>query len=267
MKNLIASLVALITLGVPAASDPITIYTGKKGGGYDARAKVIEKRLEQRQFDVSIDNRAGSDDITLQSCAEDMSIWIAQIDAIYAREMKDGCYLPTLAVYGDEIAAIFFPPKSRFDELDDLGADHKIFVDKVGSGSELFFRTAVNIEAEHGNGSKWAQAEPVTGDPRRATSMAARGKIHAVILVRKPGSKDFERLLTSGWAIGELYDKDINDQEYGGASLYEGRKIRLKAGKATHKGYGYTVKSLIGTTETIENDHPDLFDAILGALE
>ena len=266
MKRILMT-AAAIGIGLMAHAEPLTIYTGGKGGGYDGKAREIAQRLAQRGYDVEVENRNGSDDITLQSCQNDVSMWISQIDAIYTREMKDGCYLPVVADYGSEVAAIFFWPSSRLDELSDLDDSHTVFVDKVGSGSELTWRTMVSIEQEHGRSDDWTTASVMTGDLRRATALANRGKLHAVLLVRKTNSKDFERLLDAGWELGELYDKDINDLEYGTKALYEGVKVNLTAGGKAHRDYGYIVRSFIGTTETVELEHADLFDAMLGATE
>jgi hypothetical protein len=70
-------------------------------------------------------------------------------------------------------------------------------------------------------------------------------------------------LLDQGWDLGELYDKDINDLKFGAKPLYKATKIKI--GK--NRGDGYVVPSFIGTTEAIERDRPDVFDALLGALE
>lgn len=261
-----ALMIGALLTGAAQAQD-LTIYAGAKGGGYDAQAKVIAQRLQQRGVNVQVENRNGSDDITLQACNDPSALWIAQIDALYTREMRDGCALPAVGDYGSEVAVILFPPKSRIDELDELTASSTVFVDRVGSGSELFWRTITAIEAEHGRGDAWSKATPLTGDLRRLQVLAKRGKVQAAVLVRKEKSADLDKLLKAGWSLGYLKDKDINDLPYGEKPLYEGRKIRLEAGGKAHKGYGYTVESLIGTTETIEADHPQLFDAILGALE
>jgi hypothetical protein len=266
MKHLLTLAMAL-ALSTPLLAEPLTIYAGGKGGGYDAAAKTIAARFAQRGIDAQVENRNGSDDITLQACRNPNSIWIAQIDALYAREMKEGCILPVIADYGDEVAAIFFAPGQRLDELDDLDASHTVFVDKIGSGSELAWRTMVSIEQEHGRGDDWSKAQTSTGDLRRATALANRGVVHAALLVRKPNSTDFTRLLEQGWSLGQLYDKDINDLMYGTRPLYEAEKLTITAGGKNHRDWGYVVRSFIGTTETIERDEIDIFDALLGAVE
>lgn len=262
MKTILAA-IALVAAATCAVAEPVTIYTGGKGGGYDAAAQTMAARMAQRGYEVTVENRNGSDDITLQACRDENAVWIAQIDALYAREMKDGCFLPVVADYGTEVAALFFAPGSRMNDLGDLDGGKTIFVDKVGSGSELTWRTMVAIELEHGRGDDWTKAQTETSDLRRATAMANRGKVHAALLVRKESSADFQMLIDQGWELGDLSDKDINDLKYGSKPLYERTKVRI--GKA--KDNGYLVPSFIGTTEHIERDEIDLFDAILGAVE
>ncbi len=272
MKKFLA-IAALVVAGAASlasavsAAEPITVYTGTKGGGYDKAAQNIAARLGQRGIEIAVENRAGSDDITLQACQNDRSMWVAQIDALYKREMKDGCHLSVVADYGDEVAMLFFPPDSELDELDDLTSAHKVFVAKVGSGSELSFKNMQAIEKEHGRKDKWSDAEVVTGDLRRLNALANRGKVNAAFLVMKPSDNRVQKLLDTGWTLGYLYDKDINDLMFGEKPLYEAVKVSVKVESKTRKNWGYLIKSFIGTTEVVEMDEEDAFDAMLSALE
>lgn len=248
--------------------DTVTIYTGSAGGGYDSRARVIAQRLEQRGVNVVIENMNGSDEITLAACRDPHSMWVAQKDALYVREVRDGCALVDLALYGDEVAAIFFPPDSRLNELSDLDSAHTVLVDRLGSGTDLAWRTMVSIEVEHGRSDDWTEAQVEYGQVRRATSLATRGRVHAVVLVRRANSPEFQMLVDQGWSLGELYDRDINDLKYGSNELYEAIKVDfVDASNKRHKDDGYRIPSFIGTTEIIERDFPDLFDLMLGATE
>lgn len=248
-------------------AEPISIYTGTKGGGYDAKAKQIAARISQRGIQSEIINRNGSDDITLQACQNEKAMWIAQGDALYKREMKDGCYLSVVADYGDETAMLMFPPGSDNSKLKHLGSSDKLFVAAVGSGSELTARNMQSIEVEHGRGDDWAKTEIVTGDLRRLNALANRGRVTAALLVMKPTDDRISKLLDTGWTLGSLYDKDINDLQWGEKPLYQAIKYSVKVGSKTKKADGYVVKSFIGTTEAIENDNLETFDAILSALE
>jgi hypothetical protein len=250
-----------------AAAQDLTIYTGREGGGYDAKARELAQRLAQRQINASIENRNGSDDITLQACRNPQSLWIAQKDALWLREQNDGCYLVDLGLYGEEVAMLFFPPGTSKNELSDIDSSDKILVDRIGSGSELSWKTMVKIEKEFGRNNEWASATTVAEAVTRAQSLASRGEIDAVFLVRTTNSKDFERLIEQGWRLGELYDRDINDLQYGSRPLYESREIELRFGGKDYLEYGYVIPSFIGTTEQVERSNPELFDTLLNALQ
>ena len=218
MKSLILALTTI--LATPALSEPLIIGAGKAGGGYDAAAQKLATRLSQRNTDAVVSNFNGSDEITLALCQKGADIGYAQIDAIYARG-QEGCFLKPIGLYGTELATIWFPPKSPYNELEDLTAENSILVDTIGSGSELFWNTIVSIETgDDGSQDSWAQAEPVTEEPEMAQTLASFGEIDAVIIVRKPGSDDFKMLAEAGWQLGWLYDKDINDLMFNDVSLY-----------------------------------------------
>ena len=259
---------ALALIAGSANAENVTIFTGKEGGGYDAAARTVAERLSQRGHVVTIVNRNGSDDITLQACAATGPVmWIAQKDAVWTREMRDGCALVDVGVHATEYAMLFTPPKARADELDELRADDAVLVDGVGSGSELTWRTMGAIEAEHGRGDAWATARAENATPTRAASMAERGTIQAVMLVRTPQSTDVRRLLEAGWKLAYLYDRDINDLEWNGTPLYESVQIEVTdRGRKLGKNYGYAVPSFWGTTALVERDYPALFDDMVSAV-
>jgi TRAP-type uncharacterized transport system substrate-binding protein len=270
MKQLIlASFLAAVTLfstSYWAFAQDLTIYAGVEGGGYDARAQDIAKRLSQRQIATTVVNRAGSDDITLQACRDPQSLWIAQKDALWLRE-QEGCYLVDLGVYGEEVAVILFPPGSRLTKLSHLEARHRVLVDRVGSGSELSWRTMVKIEREFGRSNSWSAATTVSEAVARAQSLAQRGEIDAVFLVRTTGSPDLKRLLDQGWILGEMYDRDITDLKYGNRPLYESRRVEINdSNNRRFRNYAYVVPSFIGTTEQVERSNPQMFDELLRAL-
>ena len=262
MKKLLLALSLLIA--APAAATELTIATGKTGGGYDAAAQKMAQRLALRGFETSVENLDGSDAITLALCSGSAQVGIAQIDAVDARA-AEGCNLKPVGSYGDEVAVILFPPKSRLDELEDMDENHAVLVDTVGSGTDLFWHTIVRIEmGDDGNKSAWAKMKPVNEPVELAETSASFGDIDAVILVRKPNSPDIKNLLSRGWTLGELYDKDINDYEFNGSSLYEPGKIRIQNGPRKAKGYGYTVRSYYLTTQEIAADRK-AFATIAGA--
>lgn len=266
MKNIIlAAGITLATLTSPGMSAELVIATGKVDGGYDTATTNLAQRLTQRGYDVETINMNGSDEITMALCSGMASVGLTQIDAIDARA-AEGCSLRPVGVYGDEMAVILFPPKSPHDELDDLDDSHSILVDTIGSGTDLFWRTAVRIEnGEHGNQSDWAKAAPVNESIALADTMASFNEIDAVIMVRKSGSADLNTLLSRGWTLGELYDKDLNDYQFNGSALYESEKFRLKTPSGTHKEYGYIVRSFYVTTKELAKDRAT-FAVIAGAV-
>lgn len=262
MKQLILTLSLL--LSSPVMAQDITIATGKEGGGYNAAAENLARRLEQRSYNVQVENHDGSDAITLAMCSGTADIGIAQIDAVDARA-AEGCILKPVGNYGDEVAVILFPPKSQFDELDDLGETQSVLVDTIGSGTDLFWHTIVRIEnGDDGNKSDWAKANAVNSPIDLADTMASFGDIDALIMVRKPNSSDIGHLLSRGWSLGELYDKDINDYQFNGSSLYEPGRVTLQFSGKRHKGYGYTVRSYYLATQEITSDR-QLFATVAGA--
>lgn len=272
LANIMFGLFACM-IAMPAATlaaDPITIYAGQKNGGYDKAAKKMATRLGQHGVPAVIENKAGSDDITLAACSvneEATAVWIAQADALWKREQK-GCVLPILSEYGDEMAMLLFPPKSKLHDLHDLTSDHSVFVGKVGSGFELTFSTMQKIEKEHGRKDAWSDAQKSDiSQIKRATAMASRGEIHAALLVMKPTDKRLVKLLETGWSLGELNDKDINDLKFGDSPLYERVWLKVKAGDKVHKNYAYRVRSFIGTTEYAEYEDLETFDKLLEAIE
>lgn len=255
----IASLMAIAT---SAYATELRYATGKLDGGYDAFSHQQGERLGQRGYTVNITNYNGSDEITLALCNNKADIGITQIDALDARELE-GCTLETAGTYGDgEWAVIMFPPDSDYDELDDFDGTQKVLVDTIGSGSALFWDTIVRIEkGENGNNSDWASSTPVYDEVLLADGLARRNAIDAVIMVRKEGSQDIERLLKRGWEMGELYDKDIDDYEYLGGPLYKGDDYKFyTAGGSTVAEYGYKVESLIVTTTAVKRDSKTFTD-------
>jgi hypothetical protein len=240
---------AFVLLLVTMAFADLTIATGKAGGGYDAAARTLEQRIKQRGTDAVVLNMNGSDEISLALCSGRAEIGFMQIDAIYARALE-GCVLQPSGIYGVEKAFLLLPPKSKMDELSDLSEATRVLVDTVGSGSELFWRTIVRIEnSDYGNKQAWSRAKMITEAAKTANTLADFGDIDAVLLVRKPESRDVTDLLDLGWKLGELWDKDIDDLKFNGKPLYEGSKIIMKTSNgAKAKNYVYDVRSYIVTT-------------------
>ena len=219
MKSVILALTTILA-AAPALSEPLIIAAGKASGNYDSAAQRLAMRLQQRNTEAVVSNYNGSDEITLALCQKAADIGYSQIDAIYARG-QEGCFLKPIGIYGTEYAQIWFPPKSDNDELEDLDSNHKILVDTIGSGSELFWNTIVAIETgDDGTNDAWSKAQPVYETIDMAPTLGSFGEIDAVLMVRKPSSLDAKMLTENGWTLGWVYDKDINDLMFNDVSLY-----------------------------------------------
>ncbi|MEM1362415.1 MAG: hypothetical protein AAGF94_11970 [Pseudomonadota bacterium] len=267
-RILSAILVSGLAVGA-AIADPVTIAVGQTGRGYEARGLEIAQRLEQRGHEVVVENHEGSDAISLAVCDDRATVGIMQIDAIYARA-KENCMLKPIGSYGDEFAFILFPPDSRNNELDDLGEGDKILVDTIGSGTELFWRNIVAIETgDQGNKSRWSKATPVYDLTLLADTMAKSGEIDALIMVGLPQNNEVMGLLEGGWTLGELYDKDINDERFGDGSLYKVRTVEIEVpGRWRNlRNDAYVVPSFIAITEATANGDRKLYGDIVAAAQ
>ncbi|WP_108259704.1 TAXI family TRAP transporter solute-binding subunit [Mangrovicoccus ximenensis] len=276
MRNfLIPAVLALAAPAAPALaqSEPgenaVHVAVGQQGRGYEKRGEEIAQRLGQRGHEVWIDNYEGSDAISLALCGDRATVGIMQIDAIYARE-QEGCDLKTVGSYGDEYAFILFPPDSRMDELSDLDEDSRILVDTIGSGTELFWRTIVSIETgDHGNGSDWASAKPVHDLTLLARTLAEQGAIDAMLMVGVAGNEEVIGLLQDGWELGELYDKDINDMEFRGKSLYARETVEMEVPGHffDEKNDAYVVPSYIVIGGGLQSADRKLYGDIVAASQ
>jgi len=234
-----------------AKTEPLVIAAGMQGGGYDKFAKTMAQRMTQRGYtSLSVSNNNGSDAISLAACNGKADIWIAQIDAIYAR-FQEGCVLVPVADYGTEYAFLLVPPKSKATKLSHLTQEHAIAVDGVGSGTELFWKTIVGIEnSDDGNKSAWSKARPIESSPEMLNTMANFGDVQAALLVRKADSPHITLLLNQGWTIAELWDKDIDDRKFNNLPLYESQKITVLSSKGKATGWVYNVRSFVGVSKT-----------------
>lgn len=265
---LAAVLLMPFTVANAQTTDQITIATGKTGGGYDRASRALSERLRQRQIESNVVNLDGSDAITLAMAGGAADVGFTQIDGIYRRALE-GVTLKPVGIYGEEIAIILFPPDSSIDALDEMDASSKILVDTVGSGTELFWRTIVQIETgEDGNNSPWASATPVNDMVSMANTMASFGDIDAVLLVRSAGSDDITNLLSLGWKLGELWDRDINDLKFNGQPLYESKEFEIQkpGSRRAAEDWGYVVRSFIVVTEELQRNR-DLYRRIQASLQ
>ena len=261
---MIVAAALVLGAGMAQAQDktaPITIAAGMPGGGYDAFARSMAVRLNQRGYDnVTVSNNNGSDAITLAACNGKADVWIAQIDAIYTR-FEEGCNLTPVADYGTEYAVILFPPDSPNYKLRHLKATDHIAVDGIGSGTELFWKTIVAIDnGDNGDKATWSKATPVESSPDQLNTMANFGDIQAAILVRKTDSADITMLLEQGWKIGEMWAGDIDNQQFNNKPLYESKQPSFHFSGGDVSNYAYAVRSFVGVTKVHAADRPFKMD-------
>lgn len=266
MKRFLIIAAWLCGFAAAASADPITIATGKQGGGYDRRAQEIGQRLEQRGIPVEIVNMNGSDEISLAVCGGRAGIGLMQIDAIFARAL-DGCDLKPVGVYGTEYAMLLVPPGAEKDELSDFGPGDTILADTIGSGSDLWLRTAIRIETgDEGDSDEWAQVRIVNDPLELAHASATMGEINGVILVRKSNSPDVVRLLELGWTLGYLWDRDLDDLQFKGQPLYAGEKITVQANSVKSRNWAYQVRSFIVASQAVAGGDRKAFGSITAAV-
>lgn len=265
LKKLFVAALGLAFFTTAALAD-ITIATGKAGGGYDKSSQTLATRLIQRGINATVVNLDGSEAISLALCNGSAQVGPMQVDAVWARA-QEGCTLKAIGSYGDEHAMLFFPPKSKYDELSDLTAANTILADTVGSGSDLWLRTAIKIEkGDDGSKDKWSDVQIVNDPVMLATASAEMGEIQAVLLVRKVNSPDVAQLLENGWTLGELYDKDINDLMFKGQPLYEAEKITAEFSGKKFKNWSYVVRTSIMAAPSLVTGDRQTFMTVSSAV-
>lgn len=259
-----------VLMGLMAASawaEPLVIATGRDGGGYDRRAEDLVLRLQSRGIEAEVLNLSGSNAISLQVCNGSAEIGIMQIDAIWARRLE-GCNLTPIGPFSTttEAAFLLVPPGSRIDELSDLGAGNTISVDRVDSGTELFWRTIVRIEKEHGQNDDWASAQTANVAPEGLNTQASFGTIDAAVLVRRPTDPAIQDLLSLGWSIVEFWDRDINDLTFNNRPLYTPVRVDLQIRDGYRvRGWVYELQSFIAVKEGAFSG--EVFDSLVLASQ
>jgi hypothetical protein len=259
MKKLLAiAASALLLFAMPMSAQEqlaITIATGSEGKGYDKDSRNRAESLRQSGFQVTIDNMAGSDQITKALCNNTHNMGWSQLDAVWLRSME-GCDLTAVGVYGYEGVFLLFPPGSPNDSLSDLDETDTVLVGEIGTGAHITFGTMKKIEkGDDGSNDAWANAQ-VLAQPYTVSSAAAMNKkISAVLMVRKGGAADLVGLISKGWTFGYLYDKDLDDLMVGDSPLYMSEKFCINNGeRAETCNWIYAVSSGIFVNSSITNN-------------
>lgn len=264
LKSFIAIAAFAASISTTDATE-VRLGAAKEGGGYDKAMRNLARILKDNDIVPVVTNFDGSEDIATALCAGKIDFAPLQIDA-YRNAGERGCQLDPVGVYGSEITHLFFPKGSDKDELHDLGKGDAILIGKIGSGSALTFETMVSIEkGEHGNKSDWSNVTLVHKDHTRADAAVAADGVDAVFLVSTMTHPTLKKLMKSGWEMGDVDDKDINDLEFNGASLYT-------QVDTSYEGYWtdrdtYEVRTLYAATMDFASDNPEAFNVITRVMD
>lgn len=226
-----AALAALASTALSASAADVTLCAGRQGGGYDGLMRAIGSELERKGHTVTVLNLGGSEDIldslTKGSCA----FGPAQGDIFYKKNKEAPGSLsgvvPVDVLYSEAMQLVC-SESSGYDELDDIQAGDAVIVDVIGSGSSLTWDNLVAIEKEFGNGSYWAAAAPSYTPLDEASAALALGQAKCAFGVGRVPIDWAKSILDRGGVLSEVYDKDINDLEFNGSSLYEAVNVDIE---------------------------------------
>ena len=256
MKKILMATAAVAMFATGAMAQSVAV--GQEGLGYERRGMALTDRLSDWE---SVTNFSGSEDIARAVCEnpDETPVGIVQVDAIWLME-QEGCTLRILGDYpAKEYAFVLFPPGSPYNEFDDMKSGSKIYVNEEGSGTSLFWDVINQIEAEHGNGSSWTEAEAVRDSFVFAQSMGETGEFDIMLVVGDPNSSVVHDLIAAGWKTGELKDKDFNDMSFRRGSLYtkENVLIDLPGWGGKHRENAVLVRSFWVVNADWARENPD----------
>jgi hypothetical protein len=257
MKKLLTMIAVFAVMATTALAD-VTIAVGQTGRGYEAFGKNMAAVMADR-VTATVQNYDGSDSISRAVCDGKADIGIMQIDAIYTRQ-TEGCKLSVVGIYGREYVYLMVPPNSDIGALSDLTADSTVMTDTLGSGTDLFWNTAVSIEnGPDGNQSGWQKAKKLNAPIAFAESNIELGAADAVLIVAKNDSKDVKGLIDAGWEMASFYDKDLNDFVFNGDSLYPVEEASIAKTSGFFSGDvsndSYVIRSFVAMNAVVAKDN------------
>lgn len=235
------------------ASELVRVGAGLPGRGYDKYAQSLQQRLKVSRINSEVVNLAGSEEIAIALCEDEIDVAPLQIDALYQASLT-GCNINVAGLYGSEYAFLMFPPGSKSDELSDLDENSVILTDNIGSGSDLFIRQLQAIDAgPDGDQDSWSKAKVTNGELTAAGGILASGQADAIVLVTSPKSAIMQQLIGEGFEPGEMDSGSADLAKIRGQEIYVEKKVQVP-------GYGnawsYEVKSVIGTRPGLESSLP-----------
>jgi len=258
MRRFYLGIVAASALlaSVPIAqSAEVTICSGRSGGGYDALMKSIGAEIEKKGHTVTLINLAGSEDILNNLAAGKCSFGPAQKDIYYGMNKKDASLSSTVGVTAplyNEVMTLMCSKSSNYDELEDIQEGDQIIVGEIGSGSALTWENIVAIEKEYGGSDDWSKATPIFEPLDEAAGQLQLGTAKCAFGVGKVPINWALAIEELGGYVGWIYDKDINDLEFNGASLYEA--VRVPYGAYTSKFDTYVVPAILFKSNKLKAD-------------
>jgi TRAP-type uncharacterized transport system substrate-binding protein len=197
-----AVLLAGLMTTFTAQAEPVNLYAGKSGGGYDAAMQRMSKMLQVQGISTTVVNTSGSEEIVQSVCAG-KGVGIAQADAI-ARAQLSGCSVEVVADYnktGEYV--VYMYPTGGTDRFRDLKTGQTVATDLVGSGSDTTTRNIRQYVNEQKNPPSWVV---VNLDPLAAIAAGKQGKVHGLVLVRAAlNDPTFQIFQDNGWSFGEMW--------------------------------------------------------------
>jgi TRAP-type uncharacterized transport system substrate-binding protein len=223
MKRMIFASMALVAISsMPALADDVTLCAGGAGRGYDKVFQAVAVELKERGHNAKVLNLKGSEDIINAIVAGRCQYGAAQGD-IYYKMSKDnpsvGSALKPIDILYDEVATLVCSKDSGYDELSDISAGDTIIVDSLGTGSAMTWETMVAIEKEYGGSNAWSQAVPEYIPLSEAGAALALGNAKCAFGVGSAPINWATEIENDG-GVAEVYDKDLNDLEFNGKSVY-----------------------------------------------
>lgn len=249
---------ALAPTMVMAQDGPVKLCAGRAGGGYDATMRTIAAELERQGVDVEVANLDGSEAILNGIVDGTCDYGPAQKNVHYLMSKQSGAVtskaVPVSLLY-NEVVTMMCSKDSGYDELSDLKEGDGVIVNVIGSGSALTWESMVAVETEFGNGSAWIKATPIYTPLDEAMASISLGQAKCAIGVGSVPISWAKEMNEQGAVVGWVYDKDLNDLEYAGSSLYE--EVRVPYGAYDSKFDTYKVPAVLFRSSKFKDEKVD----------
>ncbi len=232
------SLMALGGFVSVARADNVALCAGRAGGGYDSLIKSVGNQLRAQGHTVTIINLPGSE-ATLNALRDGLCAYGPAQGDIYYRMTKEDpsvatAITPSVLLY-NEVMTLMCSKASGVDELSDLTDKHVVIGDAFGSGSAMTWENLAAIEKEYGNGSSWIKARADNTPLDEALAAISVGQAQCAFGMGKVPIDWAREMEEKGFTLSYVYDKDINDLEFNGSSLYN--PVDINKGSNAYRSY------------------------------